>query len=133
MEFIEKDGFYQYIDENDNVYVLYPVTKITNIMGAGKVVLSSDGKTLYTLDGTPISLDAATDLTGYLKESDLAAWAKAAEKPKYTASEVGALPSTTVIPNVGSGVDYDTYRARSIALKAAAETPANGCLLGVYS
>ena len=60
-------------------------------------------------------------------------WAKAATKPTYTAAEVGALPSTTTIPNVGSGTDYTTYRARSIALKTTAETPANGCLLGVYS
>ena len=29
-------------------------------------------------------------------------WAKAATKPSYTASEVGALPNTTVIPSVPS-------------------------------
>ena len=28
------------------------------------------------------------------------AWAKAANKPTYTANEVGALPSTTVIPTI---------------------------------
>lgn len=30
------------------------------------------------------------------------AWAKAASKPSYTAAEVGALPSTTVIPQIDS-------------------------------
>lgn len=34
--------------------------------------------------------------------------------------------------DVGSGTDYEIYRARSIALKTTAETPANGCLLGIY-
>ena len=38
------------------------------------------------------------DLSNYLQSSDIAAWAKAANKPTYTASEVGALPDTTVIP-----------------------------------
>jgi len=38
------------------------------------------------------------DLSNYLQTSDIAAWAKAANKPTYTAAEVGALPDTTVIP-----------------------------------
>lgn len=37
------------------------------------------------------------DLSGYLQTTDIADWAKAATKPTYTASEVGALPDTTVI------------------------------------
>ena len=40
-------------------------------------------------------LGTTVDLTGYLQSSDIAAWAKAANKPTYTASEVGALPSNT--------------------------------------
>ncbi|MBO7536565.1 MAG: hypothetical protein J6T34_05470 [Bacilli bacterium] len=35
------------------------------------------------------------DLSGYLLKTDIAAWAKAANKPTYTANEVGALPSST--------------------------------------
>ena len=35
------------------------------------------------------------DLSGYLQTTDIAAWAKAANKPSYTANEVGALPSNT--------------------------------------
>ncbi len=34
------------------------------------------------------------DLTDYLKETDLADWAKQPAKPQYTASEVGAAAST---------------------------------------
>jgi len=34
------------------------------------------------------------DLSGYLKKTDIAAWAKAATKPTYTAAEVGAISNT---------------------------------------
>lgn len=41
------------------------------------------------------SLDTGSiDLDGYLKTTDIAAWAKAANKPTYTASEVGAVATT---------------------------------------
>mgnify|MGYP003310990469 CR=1 FL=1 len=43
-----------------------------------------------------------------LPASDVKAWAKADEKPTYTAEEVGALPDTTVIPTVSN-----TYSATS--------------------
>lgn len=36
-------------------------------------------------------------------------WAKAEEKPAYTAEEVGALPSTTVIPSKLSASWFDSY------------------------
>lgn len=35
------------------------------------------------------------DLSNYLLKTDIAAWAKAANKPSYTATEVGALPANT--------------------------------------
>ena len=38
-------------------------------------------------------------ITYNLKDAAVPAWAKAASKPTYTANEVGALPSTTVIPD----------------------------------
>lgn len=75
------------------------------------------GKVTYIGDtlGTEIYIDSGsvvTDLSGYApktwveakgyltQETDptVPAWAKTATKPTYTASEVGALPSTTVIP-----------------------------------
>jgi len=38
------------------------------------------------------------DLSNYLQTSDIASWAKATNKPSYTASEVGALPDTYTAP-----------------------------------
>lgn len=47
---------------------------------------------------------SSIDLNNYLQTTDIAAWAKAAEKPTYTAQEVGALPSNTVIPTIPSNI-----------------------------
>lgn len=62
MAVIEKDGLYQYIDENGNIYILYPVTKLDNVSGTGKLVHLKDGTTLQTLDGTNIALITEADL-----------------------------------------------------------------------
>jgi predicted RNA-binding protein with TRAM domain len=50
------------------------------------------------------SLSKADSALQSYKETDptVPEWAKAATKPSYTASEVGALPDTTVIPSVPS-------------------------------
>lgn len=48
------------------------------------------------------------------------AWAKTENKPTYTASEVGALPNTTVIPTTLAGLAEDTtHRVVTDAEKAA--------------
>lgn len=57
---------------------------------------------------------AALENAGFLTtETDptVPAWAKASTKPTYTASEVGALPSTTVIPTVPTNVSAFTNDA----------------------
>lgn len=47
---------------------------------------------------------ADTALQSYTEtDPTVPSWAKAASKPTYTASEVGALPNTTVIPTVNNG------------------------------
>ena len=52
------------------------------------------------------------DLSGYLQSSDIAAWVKAANKPTYTASEVGALPSsTTYVSSFNGNSGAITYTA----------------------
>lgn len=57
-------------------------------------------------------LGTATDLSGYLQTGDIAAWAKAANKPTYTASEVGALPSsTTYVSSFNGNSGAITYTA----------------------
>ena len=48
-------------------------------------------------------LGTTVDLSGYLQSSDIAAWAKAANKPTYTASEVGALASNTTYVSTFNG------------------------------
>ena len=55
----------------------------------------------------------SADIPTELPASDVYNWAKAATKPTYTASEVGALPSTTVIPSIDGLVTED---AMNIAL-----------------
>lgn len=63
----------------------------------------------YAWDGSNWQeLGTAIDLSGYLLSSDIAAWAKASTKPTYTASEVGALPSTTTIPIKTSDLTNDS-------------------------
>lgn len=55
-------------------------------------------------DDVQTSLGKADSALQSYTESDptVPEWAKAATKPSYTASEVGALPNTTVIPSVPS-------------------------------
>lgn len=55
-------------------------------------------------------LGTIVDLSGYLQSSDIAAWAKAANKPSYTANEVGALPSsTTYVSSFNGNTGAITY------------------------
>ena len=58
----------------------------------------------------PSNVSELNNDSGYLiTETDptVPAWAKAAQKPIYTATEVGALPSTTYIPNKVSDLTND--------------------------
>ena len=43
-----------------------------------------------------------------IKDANIPAWARSATKPTYTASEVGALPDTTVIPTKTSQLNNDS-------------------------
>lgn len=62
-----------------------------------------------------------TDFPTSMPASDVYSWAKAANKPTYTAAEVGALPSTTTIPTVNNatltiqknGTNVATFTANS--------------------
>ena len=73
-----------------------------------------------TADGSEWAWDGSTwqelgttvDLSGYLQTGDIANWAKAANKPSYTASEVGALPSsTTYVSSFNGNTGAITYTA----------------------
>lgn len=59
----------------------------------------------------PTKVSDLTNDSGFLaQETDptVPAWAKAASKPSYTAQEVGALPSNTVIPSKTSDLTNDS-------------------------
>lgn len=65
------------------------------------------------VSGKPTNLSDFTNDVGYLTsytETDptVPAWAKASNKPSYTASEVGALPDTTTVTNVAISQNITT-------------------------
>ena len=91
----------------------------------------------------PSKISDLEDDVGYMTdytETDptVPSWAKAATKPTYTASEVGARASTWVPAQtqvtVSAATDYTTNRVRGIALyqDAAPSSIPNGCIVGVY-
>lgn len=78
-----------------------------------KKVDKVEGKGLSTNDFTDAEkTKLASALTSYTEtDPTVPAWAKADKKPTYTASEVGALPNTTVIPTTLAGLAEDaTHR-----------------------
>lgn len=68
------------------------------------------GKGLSTNDFTNAYKNKVDSALQSYTETDptVPAWAKSANKPTYTAAEVGALPSTTVIPTSLSSLSEDT-------------------------
>jgi hypothetical protein len=69
---------------------------------------------------------ADTALQSYTEtDPTVPAWAKAASKPTYTASEVGALPSTTSIPTKTSDLTNDSGFAR-ITISTSEPTSSDG-------
>lgn len=72
---------------------------------------SGGGISDVTLGGTSVVSGDVAVLPAYpttLPASDVSSWAKASTKPTYTASEVGALPSTTTIPSALSDLSADS-------------------------
>lgn len=76
----------------------YVITDVNPSGGGGG---GGGGVEDVTLGGSSVVSNGVAVLPAYpttLPASDVSAWAKASSKPTYTASEVGALPSTTSIP-----------------------------------
>lgn len=86
--------------------------------GTGITGTYSSGTMTLALNGTlPTKTSDLTNDSGFITGSDVPtnetdptvpSWAKASTKPSYTASEVGALPSTTVIPSATSDLTNDS-------------------------
>lgn len=102
-----------------NVGTITGVTAGSGLSGggsSGSVTLNhSNSVTAQTTQALyPIKIDAQGHISEYgtavtsLPASDVSAWAKAATKPTYTASEVGALPDTTTIPSKTSDLANDS-------------------------
>lgn len=94
----------QLITETDPVFSASVASSITasdisnwnsKTSNTGTVTQVKVGTTAYNPASGVVSLPAYPTT---LPASDVSAWAKASTKPTYTASEVGALPSTTTIP-----------------------------------
>ena len=87
-----------------------------------------DGKGLSTNDFTNADKAKLNSALQSYTETDptVPAWAKADKKPTYTASEVGALPNTTVIPTALAGLAEDaTHRVVTDAEKTAWNAKSN--------
>lgn len=102
-----------------NVGTITGVTAGSGLSGggsSGSVTLNhSNSVTAQTTQALyPVKIDAQGHISAYgtavtsLPASDVSAWAKAATKPTYTASEVGALPDTTTIPSKTSDLTNDS-------------------------
>lgn len=128
MVVIETDGLYQYIDENGNIYILYPVTKLENVTGTGKLIHSTDGKTLKTLDGTNIAFITTSDLADYVKTSALDDYAKKTDLESYAKS--------SVLADYAKATDLDSkapaYTSGTTDLTAGSSALATGTLHFVY-
>lgn len=83
---------------------------------------------------TETELAAYGYLTSYTEtDPTVPAWAKEANKPTYTAAEVGALPADTVIPSI-DGLATDSYVDNAVSAKITAPTTATvGQILSVKS
>ena len=85
--------------------------KVSNVQADWNTTATTDGsyiKNKPTIPTVPTSNTAFTNDAGYITgytETDptVSAWAKAPNKPTYTASEVGALPTGTTLDNVADG------------------------------
>lgn len=91
-----------------NVYVL--PTAASETTGGVRADTKASTDTVPARIGTDKKLYVPTYPTK-LPASDVYSWAKAATKPAYTASEVGALPDTTEVPTKLSELEEDaTHR-----------------------
>ena len=107
-------------DENythtDNNYTTTEKNKLAGIAAGAEVNVQSDWNVTSTnsdayIKNKPNKVSAFTNDAGYLTtETDptVPSWAKQSTKPSYTASEVGALPSSTVIPSKTSDLTNDS-------------------------
>ena len=83
-------------------------TKTSDLVNDSGYITSAPVQSVNSKTGAVV-LDA-TDVGAIAQETDptVPSWAKQANKPTYTASEVGALPDTTTIPTKVSQLQNDS-------------------------
>ena len=80
-------------------------TQIIKSGGTASQFLKADG-----------SVDSNTYLTSFTEtDPTVPSWAKQSTKPSYTASEVGALPDTTVIPDAPGTLNTNNSTAQTVS------------------
>ncbi len=105
MAVIEKDGLYQYIDDNGNIYILYPMTKLENVSGTGPLVKLVDGS-LQTVDGTAVEIVAKTELEELRALAQQALDTANSKAPAHIASPTDITAGTTAL---ASGTLYVVF------------------------
>ena len=111
-------------DASPHKYITFNTTGLSSVATSG---LYDDlvNKPLIPTKTSDLTNDSGF-ITGYV-ESDptVPAWAKAETKPQYTADEVGALPSSTIIPSKLSELTVDDSHQ---TVTAAEKTKWNGMM-----
>ena len=121
MEFALADAHGNNVGDIDHLFAENVVVKVILDVTTGMAFVQNADTNAYiertfikTVNGiTPDengNVEVEVPEGGILQETDptVPAWAKAASKPSYTASEVGALPNTTKIPGKTSELTNDS-------------------------
>lgn len=108
-------------EESDPIFTASAAAEITSsdITNWNSKTNNTGTITGITMNGASKGTSGVVDLgTVITSETDptVPAWAKAASKPTYTAAEVGALPSTTVIPDVSTYFDDAEYDSENLRI-----------------
>lgn len=108
-------------EESDPIFTASAAAEITSsdITNWNSKTSNTGTITGITMNGASKGTSGVVDLgTVVTSETDptVPAWAKAASKPTYTAAEVGALPSTTVIPDVSTYFDDAEYDSENLRI-----------------
>ena len=93
-----------------------------------------ESKSIYGEAGMNVAWNGATwdtmgapiDMSLYIKQNELADWAKEPEKPSYTAEEIGALSEDVKIPSKTSDLQNDLNFISETDLQNALKKKADG-------
>jgi hypothetical protein len=126
-QFLKADGSVDsniYLTQHQDISGKVNYTDLASVATSGSYNDLTNKPTIPTayndaaLSGRVTALENAGFLTAETDPS-VPSWAKASTKPTYTASEVGALPDTTIIPPVlsaGDGINIDSNAIKTTGI-----------------